>query len=372
MIKFFDKIDEFTGVKSFNSTFFTLQGFYVFNENLNNAFEANSALFSLQYAEDEAGRGNVSIIVMSIFKKPKQHKFADSHNWQNLFFIADGERFSLSEVKDSHWYDNISESVIYNLPINVLQKIGNAKSVKYSLRGEKITEEGILLNDHIQIFKAFETSCFIDKVEGNNIIKEITQRRIKLFVGKDEATIINLLKTEGRFGVEKFLFERKHSKVDIKQESKDFEKYLEEHSGDDDFDIANFNKNQPKDESEEFYPKFLLTKDVIELIIDIYDLKNEVKITEGNESIADYIMSKYNKLSEIEKEKKIKTEEINNAIIAIITSLILMTFFYFVGWPILAGICLVAFIFNIVTLIYKKNKKYLIPDKYPVSKDPNK
>jgi hypothetical protein len=88
--------------------------------------------------------------------------------------IIDGERVTLNS-DSSNTFENKFELKLYNLPVDVFNKICNAKEVKFSLRGKNGKVEGEFNQEHLKVFQAFEQYCFGDEKEGEKLLETIKE-----------------------------------------------------------------------------------------------------------------------------------------------------------------------------------------------------
>ena len=169
--------DDFTGLKTINSKLVDLSNFKIYDtimsmtmDRLNDGFGVLKGrdAFNLIYIESENGQGAVAIRIYSLLAVKSEFPYWND-DWP---FIIDGERASIKS-KIANKFEEYNEIKIYELPIDILGKISNAKEVKYSLRGQNNKVEGTLENQHLLIFKAFEQYCFGDENEGKKLLDSI-------------------------------------------------------------------------------------------------------------------------------------------------------------------------------------------------------
>jgi hypothetical protein len=169
--------DEFTGLRKINTSFIGFSKFISYDgpSEIYLKFMTDktgvSDAFDLMYLETENGQGSIIIRVCSSVAKFSGN--TTWPHWDDLWpMIADGERISvLSNTVNS--FETNYELKIYELPIDVFNKICNAKELKYSLRGREKKLEGVLSQNHINLFKAFEQYCFGSEDEGKKIIESL-------------------------------------------------------------------------------------------------------------------------------------------------------------------------------------------------------
>jgi hypothetical protein len=103
-------------------------------------------------------------------------------NWNNVFFmIIDGKHVSLKSDQNTPIYKYI-EFKNYDLPVDVLNLISNAKMVEFSLRGQYQEINGNWYPDeHIKVFKIFEDCCIKNQLisTANEKIAAIIDERDK-------------------------------------------------------------------------------------------------------------------------------------------------------------------------------------------------
>lgn len=166
--------DDFTGLCKINSSFYGLNKFISFDGPsdiyirymLNNT--GISDAFDLLYLEAENGQGNMVIRVCSSVAKYSGN--TDWPRWDDSWpMIIDGERVSLIS-SSVNTFESDYELKVYDLPIDIFYKLCNAKEIKFSLRGRNKKVEGVFLNQHQTILKAFEQFCFGDENLGNQIL----------------------------------------------------------------------------------------------------------------------------------------------------------------------------------------------------------
>ncbi len=175
MLKVTTEKDGFTGLKKITTPLIDLTNFKSYNsilsmtiDQLSDGFGESKGrnAFELFYAESEEGQGTMAIRIYSLLSR--------SNNWPNWNdswpLIIDGDRASL-ESTSKNQYEKSNEFKVYNLPVDLFNKICNAKEVKFSLRGQNLKVEGIFTSHHQTIFKAFEQFCFGDEAEGNKIVE---------------------------------------------------------------------------------------------------------------------------------------------------------------------------------------------------------
>jgi hypothetical protein len=92
-------------------------------------------------------------------------------HWKNEWpLIVDGERVILEVLQVG---ERNGENVNYKFNFETLQKLSNAKEIKYSLRGINTTVNGTFDPRHIDLFKAFLSYCTLKQKEGEEILSKI-------------------------------------------------------------------------------------------------------------------------------------------------------------------------------------------------------
>jgi hypothetical protein len=184
MITITTEKDDFTGLRKINSNFFGLSDFLTFSGPteiyIDFLSKQNSGIKSdvidaidLMYIEHENGQGNIIIRVVSALGKYLRN--SEWPHWDdNWPMIIDGERINISS-SSTNSFETSYELKVYDLPVDVFNKICNAKEVKYSLRGRNSKVEGVFSNKHQEVFKAFEQYCFGDEAEASKKINEINK-----------------------------------------------------------------------------------------------------------------------------------------------------------------------------------------------------
>lgn len=184
MITITTEKDDFTGLRKINSNFFGLSDFLIFSGPteiyIDFLSKQNSGIKSdvidaidLMYIEHENGQGNIIIRVVSALGKYLRN--SEWPHWDdNWPMIIDGERINISS-SSTNSFETSYELKVYDLPVDVFNKICNAKEVKYSLRGRNSKVEGVFSNKHQEVFKAFEQYCFGDEAEASKKINEINK-----------------------------------------------------------------------------------------------------------------------------------------------------------------------------------------------------
>ena len=183
--------DEFTGLKKISTKFINFSKFKIYDSmfamtmdriNVASVFYDLNA-FDLLYAEAEDGQGAMYIRIYTLLSE--RNNFP---RWDDIWpFIIDGEKTSLQSSLAAQ-YETHHEFKIYNLPIDMLTKISNAKEVKYSLRGENKKVEGVFSNEHLLIFKAFEEYCFGNEADGGKILDSINSAFLSEKEEEEEST----------------------------------------------------------------------------------------------------------------------------------------------------------------------------------------
>lgn len=169
--------DEFTGFRKINSKFYGLTKFIEYEGPMDIYLRymrdktGVSDAFDLLYLESENGQGNIVIRVCSSVAK-----FSGNTDWphweDNWPMLVDGEKVSLKS-SSTNSFERDYELKVYDLPVDVFNKLCNAKEVKFSLRGRNNKIEGVLTNQHQTLLKAFEQYCFGDENEGIKLIESI-------------------------------------------------------------------------------------------------------------------------------------------------------------------------------------------------------
>ena len=184
MITITTEKDDFTGLRTINSNFFGLSDFLTFSgptgiyldflTKKNRGIESNVIdAIDLMYIEHENGQGNIIIRVVSALGKYLRN--SEWPHWDNNWpMIIDGERVNISS-SSTNSFEASYELKVYDLPVDVFNKICNAKEVKYSLRGRNSKVEGVFSQKHQEIFKAFEQYCFGDEAEASERLNEINK-----------------------------------------------------------------------------------------------------------------------------------------------------------------------------------------------------
>jgi hypothetical protein len=169
--------DNFTGLRKINSSFYGLNSFISF-EGPSDIYlrymrdkTGISDAFDLLYLESENGQGIIAMRVCSSVAK-----YSGNTNWPHWEdswpMIVDGERISLNS-SSINTFETDFELKVYNIPIDVFNKICNANEIKFSLRGRNKKIEGVLLQQHQILFKSFEQYCFGDENEGKKLLESI-------------------------------------------------------------------------------------------------------------------------------------------------------------------------------------------------------
>ncbi len=181
-LKIFEEKDSFKGTQKINTSWFyfsrnslgdILEELLVDNELADIFYLAAFDLFCLNYIELENGAGKIFLQVLSSTKFKGLDDTDVFPEWKGDFLmISDGERIKLEQYGKKEIGDNF-ESIGYTIPLEYLSKIANSNEVQFSLRGENHTIEGRLINQHIQIFKAFEQYCFGDKTIAQGIFDKL-------------------------------------------------------------------------------------------------------------------------------------------------------------------------------------------------------
>lgn len=183
--------DEFTGLKKISSKFINFSKFKIYDSMFAITMDRISVAsvfydlnaFDLLYAEAEDGQGGIYIRIYTLLSE--RNNFP---RWDDIWpFIIDGEKTSLQSSLAAQ-YETHHEFKIYNLPIDMLTKISNAKEVKYSLRGENKKVEGVFSNEHLLIFKAFEEYCFGNEADGEKILDSINSAFLSEKEEEEEST----------------------------------------------------------------------------------------------------------------------------------------------------------------------------------------
>jgi hypothetical protein len=180
--------DDFTGLRTIRTNFFGLNDFITFSgpteiyidflTKQNNGIKSNVIdAIDLLYIEHESGQGSIVLRVVSAMGKYLRN--AEWPNWDNSWpFIIDGERVSLSSTSTNK-FESSYELKIYDLPIDIFNKICHSNEVRYSLRGRNTKIEGLFKDEQLKVFKAFEQYCFADENEGKRIIEELNRDYLK-------------------------------------------------------------------------------------------------------------------------------------------------------------------------------------------------
>jgi hypothetical protein len=177
MILITQEKDEFTGFRTIKSNMIGLTNFCAFS-NVSTFYLLASAykisdVIDLIYIEHEEGQGIISIRVISVIDK--YFGYTEWPNWKDSWpMIIDGERVTLNS-ESSNTFENKFELKLYNLPVDVFNKICNAKEVKFSLRGINVKVEGEFNHEHLKVFQAFEQYCFGDEKEGEKLLETIKE-----------------------------------------------------------------------------------------------------------------------------------------------------------------------------------------------------
>ena len=184
MITITTEKDEFTGLRTINSNFLGLSDFLTFSgptaiyvdflSKQNSGIKSNVIdAIDLMYIEHENGQGNILIRVVSALGKYLRN--SEWPHWgDNWPMIIDGERINISSSSINS-FESSYELKVYDLPVDIFNKICNAKEVKYSLRGRNSKVEGTFSKKHQEVFQAFEQFCFGGESEGNKIIETLNK-----------------------------------------------------------------------------------------------------------------------------------------------------------------------------------------------------
>lgn len=174
MLKITIEKDDFTGFRTINTGLVDLKKFKTYSsalamqlDGLLGGLRADSSrdAFDLVYVESEDGQGGCYIKIISHIKET-----AGWPHWDDSWpMIIDGNRISLNSTVINS-FESYQETKLYQLPIDILNKLCNSKEIKFSLRGKSKIVEGIFTLQHQTLFKAFEQFCFGDEAEGDKII----------------------------------------------------------------------------------------------------------------------------------------------------------------------------------------------------------
>jgi hypothetical protein len=177
MLRITTEKDDFTGLKKITTPLIDLTNFKIYDsilsmtlDRLSDGFGVSKGrnAFELFYAESEEGQGAMAIRIYSLLARSNEWP-----SWNDSWpLIIDGQRASL-ESTSKNQFENSTEFKVYNLPVDLFNKLCNAKEVKFSLRGQNEQIEGKLTDQHILIFKVFEQFCFGDESEGHKIIETL-------------------------------------------------------------------------------------------------------------------------------------------------------------------------------------------------------
>jgi hypothetical protein len=177
MLKITIEKDDFTGFRTINTGLVDLKKFKTYSST--SAMQLDGLLgglgtdhsrdaFDLVYVEAEDGQGGCFIKIVSYIKESAGWPHWDD-NW---LMIVDGNRISLNSTV-VNTFGSYEESKLYELPVDILNKLCNSKEIKFSLRGKSKIVEGIFTSQHQTLFKAFEQFCFGDESEGDKIIETL-------------------------------------------------------------------------------------------------------------------------------------------------------------------------------------------------------
>jgi hypothetical protein len=169
--------DDFTGLRKINSSFYGFDKFISFDGPTDiylRYMRDNTGIsdaFDLLYLELENGQGSIVIrVCSSVAKYSGNTEYPHwSDNWP---MIVDGERVSLNS-SSIYSFERDYELKVYDLPIDIFNKLCNAKEIKFSLRGRNKKIEGVFSNEHQIIMKAFEQYCFGDENEGKKLLESV-------------------------------------------------------------------------------------------------------------------------------------------------------------------------------------------------------
>lgn len=200
MIKITIEKDDFTGFRKINTGLIDLKDFKTYSSTLGMQLDAYSGelgadrrrdAFELVYIESEDGQGGCFIKITSFI-----HETAGWPHWDDSWpMIVDGDRISLNS-KNINSFQTHEETKLYDLPIDVLNKLCNSKEIKFSLRGKSKVVEGIFTLKHQDIFKAFEQFCFGDESEGNKIIELLNKslpKETEFELGEEDSKFMEFL-----------------------------------------------------------------------------------------------------------------------------------------------------------------------------------
>jgi hypothetical protein len=169
--------DDFTGLRKINSSFYGFDKFISFDgpSDIYLRYMRDktgiSDAFDLLYLELENGQGSIVIRVCSSVAKFSGN--TEYPNWGDSWpMIVDGERVSLSSSSINS-FERDYELKVYDLPIDVFNKLCNAKEIKFSLRGRNKKIEGVFSSEHQTVMKAFEQYCFGDENEGKKLLESV-------------------------------------------------------------------------------------------------------------------------------------------------------------------------------------------------------
>lgn len=177
MLKIKIEKDDFTGFRTINTGLVDLKKFKTYSSILGMQLDGYSGelgadprrdAFELIYIESEDGQGACFFKITSFI-----HETAGWPHWDDSWpMIVDGDRISLNS-KNINSFQTHDETKLYDLPIDVLNKLCNSKEIKFSLRGKSKIVEGVFTSQHQTLFKAFEQFCFGDESEGDKIIETL-------------------------------------------------------------------------------------------------------------------------------------------------------------------------------------------------------
>jgi hypothetical protein len=160
--------DEFTGIKTITSATIGLRTNLLYEaSNLN-----SDDFFELLYIEGESGQGRLVLRIHSYVGKYSINK--EWPHWGDTFYlIVSGERLILDSSSINN-FDTNSEMMIYDMPVDVFNKICFSQDVKFNLRGQNSDVKGTFNEFQLKIFKAFEQYCFGDENEGKKLLESIS------------------------------------------------------------------------------------------------------------------------------------------------------------------------------------------------------
>lgn len=175
--------DDFTGLRTISSDFYGLNKFLSFKnagdmllrygtDKIGGSSESGICdAFDLKYFETESGQGTIELRVWSLVGEYSSN--SDWPHWNDDWkMIVDGERISLNSSISNSFKTDL-ELKIYDLPVDILNKLCTGKEIKFSLRGRNKTIEGILSAQHQTVFKAFEQYCFGEANEGKKLLESV-------------------------------------------------------------------------------------------------------------------------------------------------------------------------------------------------------